>query len=236
MATDCGADSADGHTGMVRELLSGELDSCRLGRLGDLLEYYRPLHDVSQLGLDRSSQVHIDSFPWRNWDRELVPDALAGKCGGNRHLSYVSVSVEHRCNDVSGDLALFLRYPDQPLSLTSRQCLPIRYGLRDLWHVDRVEDLASLDLENGQVVEAKSLAERMCVDDMRLSLSLQLMSQVRRIRSYPVGRPWSRERIDLRTALCSHVGLKLRLDPAPPLPDKTGEGLICAQYGGGGGI
>jgi len=33
--------------------------------------------------------------------------------------------------------------------LTSTQGLPIRYGLRDLWHADRVEDLASLDLENG---------------------------------------------------------------------------------------
>jgi hypothetical protein len=86
---------------------------------------------------------------------ELVPDALAGECGGNRHLSYVSVSVEHRRNDVSGDLAPYLRYPDQPVSLTSRQGLPIRYGLRDLWHADRVEDLASMDLENGQVVEVQ---------------------------------------------------------------------------------
>src|SRR5665647_3458282 len=50
---------------------------------------------------------------------------------------------------------LFLRYPGQPLSLTSTQGLPIRYGLRDLWHADRVEDLASLDLENGQVVEVQ---------------------------------------------------------------------------------
>jgi hypothetical protein len=38
VATDRGADSADGHAGMVRELLSGELDPCRLGRLGDLLD------------------------------------------------------------------------------------------------------------------------------------------------------------------------------------------------------
>jgi len=84
-----------------------------------------------------------------------VPDALAGECGGNRHLFYVGIIVEHCCNDVSGDLALFLRYPDQPLSLTSTQGLPIRHGLRDLWHADRVEDLASLALENGQVVEVQ---------------------------------------------------------------------------------
>ena len=61
VATDRGADSADGHAGMVRELLSGELDPCRLCSLGDLLEYYRPLHKVSQLRLDISSQVPIDN-------------------------------------------------------------------------------------------------------------------------------------------------------------------------------
>jgi len=94
---------------------------------------------------------------------ELVPDALAGECGGNRHLFYVGIIVEHCCNDVSGDLALFLRYPDQPLSLTSTQGLPIRHGLRDLWHADRVEDLASLALENGQVVEVQWPRRSGCV-------------------------------------------------------------------------
>jgi len=53
---------------------------------------------------------------------KLVTEAVVqvdGRTRGNRHLSYVGISAEHRCDDASGDLALLLRYPDQCVSLTS---------------------------------------------------------------------------------------------------------------------
>ena len=63
MTADRGADATYDQARVILELLSGELDTCRLAFLGDPLDHLGPLHKDSLVSVDKTSLGELDKSP-----------------------------------------------------------------------------------------------------------------------------------------------------------------------------